>query len=67
MIVAAESLKRIRDGQQKLPAVERGTAGEVWQDAPEGIGVSNVYFELVLWKTITHCIDENGGFRLNVP
>ena len=67
VIVAAESLKRIRDDKQELPAFECGTAGEVWQDVPEGIDISNVHFELVSWKTITHCIDEDGDFRLNVP
>lgn len=59
-IVAAESLKRVRGDREETPTLESGKAGEVWPGAPDGIGISNVYFELVPWEAITHCLDEDG-------
>ncbi len=39
---------------------QSGAVEEVWPEAPSDIGISNVYFELVPWEQITHCLDENG-------
>jgi len=60
VIVAAESLKRVRGDPGETPMLESGSATEVWPDAPDGIGISNVYFELIPWETITHWFDEDG-------
>lgn len=60
VIVAAESLKRVRSDNAETPTFESGAVEEIWPDAPDGIGISNVYFEWVPWETITHCLDENG-------
>ncbi len=62
VIVAAESLKRVRGDQEQTPTFESGASREVWPDAPDNIGVSNVYFEVVPWEAITHCVDEDGDF-----
>lgn len=62
VIVAAESLKRVRGDQNETPPFESGARKEVWPDAPDGIGISNVYFELVPWESIAQCIDEEGDF-----
>jgi len=64
VIVAAESLKQVRDGHESIPRLESGTIEEVWQDAPAGIEVSNVYFELIPWEMITQHIDESGDSTL---
>jgi translation initiation factor 2B subunit (eIF-2B alpha/beta/delta family) len=60
VVVAAESLKQVRDGQDGTPRMECGAIEEVWQDAPAGIEVSNVYFELIPRETIAEYMDESG-------
>ncbi len=56
----AESLKWVRQEDRDFSIVlEEGAAGEVWSDAPHGVSVLNVYFELVPQAWISELINED--------
>jgi translation initiation factor 2B subunit (eIF-2B alpha/beta/delta family) len=58
--VAAERLKWTRGGDPPHVELEAQPASEVWPDAPEGMEVSNIYFEVVPAALMTDVISEEG-------
>jgi ribose 1,5-bisphosphate isomerase len=62
--VAAERLKLIR-GETPLPvALESQPAAEVWAEAPDGLEIANVYFEIVPAELIDEVISEEGNVEV---
>jgi translation initiation factor 2B subunit (eIF-2B alpha/beta/delta family) len=59
--VAADRLKWSREGTPHHIELENQLASEVWSEAPEGMVVSNVYFEIVPAALITEIISEEGA------
>lgn len=58
--VAADRLKCAREGADYHVELESQPAAEVWPEAPGGIEVSNVYFDIVPADVITAIISEEG-------
>jgi translation initiation factor 2B subunit (eIF-2B alpha/beta/delta family) len=58
--VAAERRKWMREGDPPHVELEAQPASEVWSDAPAGMEVSNIYFEVVPANLITDIISEEG-------
>lgn len=60
--VVAERLKFIRNRARREIELETQPASEVWSEAPDGIEVSNVYFDIVPADLITEIIHEEGVY-----
>jgi translation initiation factor eIF-2B subunit delta len=56
VMVAADRLKTVRSAAPACPVLESGQPGEVWDQAPDGVDVSNVYFEIVPESLITEVV-----------
>ncbi len=61
VLVAAESLKWVREPADFSIELEEGAPGEVWSEAPAGLDVANVYFELVPESWITEILRESAS------
>ena len=58
--VAAERLKWTRAGQPHCVELETQAASEVWSAAPEGMTISNIYFDMTPAALITAIVSEEG-------
>ncbi len=61
VLVAAESLKFVRENSDMEIPREENSPLEVWADAPSGIDVANTYFEAVPAELITTIVTERDG------
>jgi len=60
VIVAAETLKFVRDESVKQAPQESNPPSEVWRDPPPGIDVANLYFDTLPASLVDQLITENG-------
>jgi len=58
--VVAESLKLARDPHDVTLPTEQNDGDEVWRDPPQGVVVSNLYFESVPADMIENIVTEHG-------
>jgi translation initiation factor 2B subunit (eIF-2B alpha/beta/delta family) len=56
--VIAERLKFVRAGTPMPMALESQSVAEVWSEAPAGLDISNVYFEIVPADLIDEVMSE---------
>ncbi len=61
--VAAQRLKFVRDGATRDVELENQPASEVWSEAPEGLEVSNIYFDIVPADLIAEIMSEEGSLE----
>ena len=58
--VIADRLKVVRDENAREIELEAQPAAEVWPEAPDGIEISNIYFEIVPGALIDEIIHQAG-------